>query len=129
MSRDAAMRTKLDENIGLRGASLLRSSGWDVETVVSQQLCSADDRTIIDVCQREDRTLISLDKDFSNTLRFPPARYSGIVVLRLPEPLTLATIVEALQRVVQLCSHLPVRGKLWIVDANRIREFTEPEMP
>lgn len=129
MSPDAPIRAKLDENIGLRGAAFLRANGWDVETVASQQLCSADDGTLINICQREDRALLSLDKDFSNTLRFPPVSFSGIVVLRLPEPLTLAAIEDALRRVVHLSAQRPLRGRLWIVDANRIREFAQSETP
>ena len=57
MSHDAIVRAKLDENIGQRGAELLRGSGWNVETVASERLCSADDNTVVELCRREDRVL------------------------------------------------------------------------
>jgi ABC-type lipoprotein export system ATPase subunit len=50
-----------------------RKGGCDVSTVVAQELCSASDVTLIEVCRAEARGLISLDKDFANTLTFARA--------------------------------------------------------
>jgi len=123
------LRAKLDENIGRRGTEILQRAGWDVETVVGEDLSSAADETLIEVCRAEHRALISLDKDFANTLRFPPRRYPGIVVLRLSSSIDLDQIYNALQRVAELARTRVLSGRLWIVDAIRIREYTEPEHP
>jgi hypothetical protein len=47
-------------------------------------------------------------------------------VLRLPEPLTLATISEAIRRFPAASSGIDLAGRLWIVDSRRIREFEGP---
>ncbi|MDP9193546.1 MAG: DUF5615 family PIN-like protein [Acidobacteriota bacterium] len=102
---------------------MLRDRGWDVATVAEQDLCSVADATLIEVCRVEDRWLISFDTDFANTLRFPPSRYKGIAVLRLHEPVSLSDIENALIRVVRLAATRDPIGRLWIVSADRIREY------
>lgn len=78
------MNIKLDENLGNRCITLLREAGHDVATVVEEELAGTDDNSLISVCSGERRCLLTLDLDFSNPLRFPPADYSGIAVIRLP---------------------------------------------
>ena len=78
------MKIKLDENLGNRGAEILRAAGYSVTTVVEEGLTSASDDRLIEVCRSEGKCLVTLDLDFGNPLRFDPSRYSGIVVLRLP---------------------------------------------
>jgi predicted nuclease of predicted toxin-antitoxin system len=123
------VKIKLDENLGARGAQILADGGCDVTTVVEEGLCSSSDETLIELCRAEGRILVSLDKDFSSILRFPPGRYAGIVVHRLPEPITPAAIEDALRRFLEASAGRGLPGRLWIVDRRRIREFEEPEQP
>ncbi len=123
------MKIKLDENLGARGVRLLQDGGCDVATAVGEALCSASDETLIEVCRLEGRVLFTLDKDFSSILRFPPTRYAGIVVFRLPEPLTPEAIEEALRRFLKASLGKSLAGRLWIIDARQIREFEEREQP
>lgn len=64
--------------------------------------------------------LITLDLDFSNILAYPPAKFTGIVVLRLADQAHI-TVEAAIRRVLDLLPQEPVTGTLWIVEDRRIR--------
>ncbi len=121
------MRLKLDENIGVRGETLLRGLGHDVATVVSEGMGGATDDELIAVCKAESRALVTLDKDFANILRYPPEEFAGIVVLRLPGPLSLAAIQGALLRFARAAETRDLAGRLWIVESTQIRIFDPSE--
>jgi predicted nuclease of predicted toxin-antitoxin system len=107
------MKLKLDENLGGGAFRYLKQVGYDVSSVVLQNLCGADDHSLIDVCTSEGRCLVTLDLDFSNPLQFPPASYAGIIVLRLPKQpsgeKTSSTVWRRLRRRYQRGQTSPVR--------------------
>ncbi len=81
----------------------------------------SSDETIYDTCKAVGRTLITLDLDFSNPLRFSPEGSEGIVVVR-PAKAVLSSIRATLWSVIAQLKTGAVKGKLWKVEAGRIRE-------
>ena len=120
------MKLKLDENIGQRGKGLLVEAGHDVATVLEQNLQSAPDTTVIEVCQVEERCLVTLDLDFSNPLNFDPTQYSGIAVLRLPNQAAHQDLLDAIVTLIGALNTEDIQGKLWIVQRGQIRIY-QPE--
>ena len=88
------MKLKLDENFGARTQSLFWAVGYDVQTVYEEGLSGATDSHLFEVCQSEGRCLVTLDLDFANVLRFPPANTAGIAVIRLPRNPSLSTLEQ-----------------------------------
>jgi len=117
------MRLKLDENLGKTAADVLGAHGHDVQTVLGQGLSQAPDGEVIGVCQSEQRCLVTLDLDFGNPLVFDPAEYAGIAVLRLAARPSHQDIGDACQTLVAGLENADIRGKLWIVQRGRIREY------
>lgn len=60
------MKFKLDENLPVEAAALLREAGHDALTILDQQMGGQTDDEIIQVCTQEKRALITLDLDFSD---------------------------------------------------------------
>ena len=120
------MRFKLDENLDVRLASLFANAGQEAETVLEEGLSGRSDEAIYAVCVAERRILITLDLDFSNPIRFPPAPTEGIVILRPPRPV-IQTVRTLLQEILPEFTSPAVRGKLWIVEPGRLREYDPSE--
>lgn len=114
------MRLKLDENVDVRLAVLLRQAGHDVTTVRDQGLCGIADPALYEHCVSEGLILVTLDLDFSNVLRYPPERTPGLVVLRGPDDL-FPTVRILVGTLVNALTNDTPSGRLWIVEPSRIR--------
>jgi hypothetical protein len=79
------MRAKLDENLPVEAAELLRTAGWECHSVYDEGLAGADDPEVASACQAGARVLFTLDLDFADIRAYPPSEYLGIVVLQ-PTP-------------------------------------------
>jgi predicted nuclease of predicted toxin-antitoxin system len=75
---------------------------------------------VASVCQQEGRILVTLDLDFADIRTYPPADYSGIIVLRLSR-LGKARVLSAVSRMLPTLEQEPLAGRLWIVDENTVR--------
>jgi uncharacterized protein with PIN domain len=121
------MKLKLDENLGIRAAELLRQAGHDVSTVAEQNLWSTPDKELIALCRSEQRCLITLDLDFGNPLLFRPQEYSGIAVHRLPSKTPPSDLYETIGTLIGGLARENIDKKLWIVEPRRIREYRPDE--
>ena len=132
------MKFKLDENLGPASAAVLIEAGFDVVTVSDQRPEGALDRDVIECCVREERCLVTLDAEFGNPLLFPPRRYRGIVLLRIPARVTTELILATLRtlrdallaRAQPPGSSIPLPGpdrRLWVVQPGRVRLYEGEE--
>jgi len=119
------MNLKLDENLDVRLAVILRQAGHEVATVRDQGLAGSDDQTLYRHCASEARILVTLDLDFANVLRYPPESGSGVIVLRGQDDL-LPTLRNLTRTLVGALSAGNPTGQLWIVEAGRVRIHESP---
>ncbi len=115
------MKFKLDENLGNRIKKLMTDNGLDAETVNDENLTGTDDRRLFEICSKEERCLMTLDLDFSDVFVFPPEKTSGIVVFRSSQRLSFQLIEYLVEQFIKNLNISELKGKLWIVEPNRIR--------
>jgi predicted nuclease of predicted toxin-antitoxin system len=115
------VRFKLDENLSRRAADLIRAAGHDAVTVVSQGLRGVADETLFEVCTAESRALVTLDRDFGQVLRYPPAASAGIVVLEIGPRATHAALLDRVRELLTVLRTRSPSGALWIVEPGRVR--------
>lgn len=114
------MRVKLDENMPIEAAALLRVAGWECDTVFDEGLSGAEDGNIGGRCRAEGRVLFTLDLDFADIRTYPPIEYPGIVVLR-PIELSRGSVLRLLQRSIPILTTEWAEHRLWIVEPGRVR--------
>jgi predicted nuclease of predicted toxin-antitoxin system len=114
------MRGKLDENLPVEAAELLRTAGWECDSVYDEGLAGADDPDVAAACQAGARVLFTLDLDFADIRAYPPSEYVGIVVLRPTEP-SRRQVLQLVSRVLPVLSAEWMEHRLWIVEPARVR--------
>jgi predicted nuclease of predicted toxin-antitoxin system len=80
------MKIKLDENLPIRLATLLKDLDHDVHTLHDELLVGHADSEIWQATQKESRFLITQDLDFSDLRKFAPGSHHGILLVRLRSP-------------------------------------------
>ena len=114
------MKFKVDENLPVEVATLLRQAHHDTLTVHEQNMAGKSDTRIASICQEEQRILITLDTDFADIRSYPPDQYSGIIVLRL-ELTNKYHVLGIIQRLISTFPQESLENRLWIVEEHRIR--------
>ena len=114
------MRFKIDENLPLLAAQLLRESGHDAITVLDQQMGGTADSSLAKVIQQEKRALLTLDLDFSDIRTYPPEEYHGIIILRLQRQ-DLNALASLMRKLIPLIDDEVLTGHLWIIDKDKLR--------
>lgn len=114
------MKFKVDENLPVEAAAILRSKGHDATTVREQNLSGSSDRRLASVLRDEERIVITLDTDFADIRSYPPEDFVGLIVLRLRRQ-DRDHVVTTLKRLLPILSEEPLSGHLWIVEENALR--------
>lgn len=114
------MKFKIDDNLPVEVAELLRNAGYEATTVHDQNMVGENDTKLASVCQAEERVLLSLDTDFADIRSYPPHQYSGIIVIRLKHQ-DKNSVLKIMARLVNTLAVEDLVGHLWIVDEQRIR--------
>lgn len=111
-----APRVYVDANMPAGVVSFMRRElGWDVLFVMEHDdLRRAPDAVHFRRALEFGRTLFTLDRDFQDDRRFPPAESPGVVILSAPDEAGLIRLLQPLDRDVMRAPNapaMPYRGR------------------
>ena len=114
------MKFKIDENLPVEAADLLRAAGHEADTVQEEGLTGSEDGALSERIRLEGRAIIMLDLDFSDIRAYPPQDYFGIIILR-PSRQDKDSFLALVRRFLPLLATEPLAKNIWIVEPDRIR--------
>jgi len=114
------LKFKIDENLPLEFASILREAGFEAVTVGDEMLSGAADSALLERCRAETLVLVSLDLDFANIQAHPAGTHAGIIVFRSKSQ-DKWKLVSLLNRLLPVLGRRSPEGQLWIVQPDRVR--------
>lgn len=114
------MKFLLDANIPYSTKEIF-SIEHEVFHVRDVELERSADEDIIGWAVKNHAALITRDLDFANILNFPPNKYSGIIVLRLPYFYSAKDIKDALFKFINTVNLDDISKSIIIVEEGRFR--------
>ena len=118
-----SLRFFADHCISRSIIQLLKEEGYTVFWLKDHISPDSSDEVVISKAQKLDSILISLNGDFADIVRYPPAKYKGIISLQVRNhPEVIPSLLTVLKR--YLSKHPDMeyyKGKLLLVEAHRIR--------
>ncbi len=114
------MHIKVDEDLPLTVARLLRDAGYDAETVREEGLGGYKDPDLWKIVQEEGRFLVTADKGFGDIRAFPPGTHAGVLLLR-PDEDGIRPLIALMQQVLSAYDLRDVQGLLVVATPRGIR--------
>jgi predicted nuclease of predicted toxin-antitoxin system len=114
------VKFKIDENLPDELADLLRSLGYEADTVGDEDLTGSADAAVIAAAHLEERIVLTLDKGIANIVRFPNQVHSGIVLFR-PGSLDRKAVLRFIRERLETLLRLDLARKVTVVTDERIR--------
>jgi len=109
-----------DANVFVPMVDGLRDMGHDVFDVKEKGLENLSDPEIFLLAQKERRILVTMDKDFSNILIYPPGEHQGIIVVKLYR-LKVADATKLFLDAMNDIKPEDITGNLVIIDRSKTR--------
>lgn len=109
-----------DANVFVPMISGLRQMGHDVLDLKEQGLENLPDPEVFHLAQTNKRILITMDKDFSSILNYPPGSHEGIIIVRLYR-LKVQVATRIFLDAIKALKPDNIRGNLVIIDRYKTR--------
>ena len=113
------MRFLIDEDVDVRLIGLLRRLGHDARRVPS----GVKNGEVAKLAQAEHRILMTRDTDFTDSAKFPPSHFQGIIHIDIHPP-RLGPIASSLKSWLATVPETEVAGRLFVLDEEGFDTFS-----
>ncbi|MFQ5751930.1 MAG: DUF5615 family PIN-like protein [bacterium] len=113
-----------DANVFVPMVNGLRQAGHDVFDIKERGLQRLSDPELFQLAQSEKRILVTMDKDFSSILLYPPGEHEGIIIAKLYR-LKVQAATRIFFDAIKALKTEDIRGNLVIIDRHKTRIRTE----
>lgn len=114
------MKFLTDANVFVPMVNGLRQLGHDVFDLKEQNLAALSDVEVFSLAQSTKRVLVTMDKDFTNILLYPPGEHEGIIVARLSR-LKVDSGTAVFLTTIKSLDENEIRRNIVIIDNQRTR--------
>lgn len=114
------MKIFANENLFEPIIDYLRSRGNDVLSIRDSGLSGISDDEVYEKACKENLVIITMDKDFTRTFRFPPERCGGIVVAKTYRR-TVDETLAIFRKHFQAINEEDIKGNLVIITPEGVR--------
>ena len=114
------MKFLIDANVSYALSDALRNLEYEVISAVERFPSKTPDTIIFETAIKERAILITRDHDFTNPVKYPPAKTKGIIFIRIGNLRSEEEVTLILNALNQLDAEM-LNGKLVTVYKNNIR--------
>jgi len=111
----------IDENLPRSLAPALSQLVYTVKDVRDHGLRGQPDAQVYEFAQQEQAILMSGDVGFADTVSFPLGDHHGIVVIRLPNELSVERRVQEIVSALTSLKNVSLKGALVVISPGKVR--------
>jgi predicted nuclease of predicted toxin-antitoxin system len=116
----------IDEDIPRSTGIILKENGYDILDIRDHGLRGEKDEKIYEFAQENGAVVLTGDRGFGNTQRFPLGEHNGIVVTNFPNEMPTSMINQQLLVRLKHINEDDYKGNVIIIDPLKIR-IRKPE--
>jgi predicted nuclease of predicted toxin-antitoxin system len=116
------MKFLIDENLPISLKNKLSEKGYDVFDIRETGKFGMTDEEIIKIASNQNRILISANyKHFGNIIMFPPSKYNGIIIVKMPKS-SIQEVITRIVNVIDSLSEEDIKNSTIIIEPSKIRK-------
>lgn len=114
-------RYLVDEDLPRSIIRMAGARGIDALHAIDAGIRGATDPVVMAWAASEGRTVVTADREMGNVFVYPPTKFSGVMLVRIPEFIGPDLRVERVVAALQEFSGVELAGTIVVVEAGRVR--------